>query len=111
MKRKSPHLPKAPRGLPRLSHVCFFTQVETQCLSGLLAVVTEAGLKFTTVVPGGPFAMMNGTILMPPSSAACWVTPEEGPCTKWELVSEAPAKGLFPRGVDVAFSRWWGVGK
>lgn len=89
MKRQSPHSHKALGCFPHLSRVYFVIQANPWYPSGLLALGTEAGLKFTIMEPGGQFAMMTGTIQMPPSSAACWVSLRELPFSTWELVSES----------------------
>lgn len=39
--------------------------------------------------------MIAGTTLTPPSFAACWVTPVEGPWAVLGEVSESPSRGLF----------------
>ncbi|KAB0398925.1 hypothetical protein E2I00_007603, partial [Balaenoptera physalus] len=85
MKRQSLHSHKALGCFPHLSHVCFVIQANPWYPSGLLALGTEAGLKFTIMVPGGQFAMTTGTIQMPLSSAACWVTLRELPFSMWEV--------------------------
>lgn len=85
------------------SPMCFVVQVNPCCLSGLSAPGTEAELKFSIAVSGGQFVMMTGTIRMPLSSAACWVTPQEVPFTMWEEVSDSLTRTLFPGGTDVDF--------
>lgn len=80
--------------LPRVS----FTQVNLYRPSGLSAVGTEAGLKFSITASGGQSVMMTGTIPMPPSSAACWATPAEQPLPTCHLVSGSLARSLSPGG-------------
>lgn len=100
-----------PWGAFLTSPVCASTQAQALHLSGLLAPGTEAGLKFTIMVPGAPFAMMGGTVWMPRSSAACWVTLQEEPLPAWELVSphweplalRCPDMGFLSLGVLAPF--------
>lgn len=66
-------------------------QVNPMYWSELLAAELEAGLKFTIINNGGPFVMMAGKMLMPPCSAACWVSLLEGPLPVTEEVSDSPA--------------------
>lgn len=87
---QSPRLLSSP--VPRMS----FTQVKglRWRASGLSALGTEAGLRFTIMVSGGQSVMTAGTIQMPLSSAACWATPGEPPLPEWYLVSGSSATFL-----------------